>query len=695
MGWREDLAAARQWVEDAWDDLDPSIKRQIEEGIERATNPTFVLNFVLSQAETYIAESIENQIQRLQEIRRELEDYIEDPARLLREFEDYIRPRTQFGQMAHELLPGTEDLDSLTDEIRRPIILIPGMVGTRLMRPEGSVPGANSTALPPDRLQRFMEEQFRSADSALLHGLPESARNILLPYLIRISDRHLYNPRTVWDPDTAYAMIDLMNKTAAERGRLFCPDDTEAEPASAFATEVAESMTIEGYIGFKHGPLLGRLAREIRHARGISADDWAAANQRYAGYRRRRELRGWAQPVWGVSEHWLLPLERTFNEVVYAFGYDWRQPVLISVEKLIRKIRRVQDHHDGKAPILVTHSFGGILARGAAKRVPESIAGVVQVFSPTAGAVKPYTNFKKGGGGTLPPGWDREDPPEPSRIREQIASLPAFIGLDFEKTTMDTAFAILLGWDANAFVATSSGTYGLYSLLPNNVPRFNVHNHWINIEDDTELEAELTSTSNIYDLYRDFGRPWGLISDDVWAPGSNVQTGDESERFRQWLASLEGEAASLVRLFNEYEDDGYLRLFQRETFDATHVQVVRERVLYGIDQAEKYDRLVGDYVHPNTWSLYSSGRTTSSGFNIRRINRERPREYATRRIVSDHGDGTVETPSSRALLHRIRGEIPVPGAHHADVMKDEPAARSLLVRTVVKAMVAAHRAAQP
>jgi hypothetical protein len=335
MGWLDDLRAAAAWVEEQWDDLPESTRRQVLEVLGRASTPSFYIDLALVEINA-----------RLTELRGRLETYVRHPDRLRGEFIDYIMPGSRYGELARLLTPGSEPVEGYGEEIRRPVILVPGMVGTRLFRTgEGS--SASSASLPPDQLQDWMERQFRSVDSDFLRGLPDSVREVLAPALTRISDRHLYNPRTVWDPDSPYAMVDLMNKTATERGALFCPDDTPAEPAADFATEVAESMTLGGLIQLWYGSSSARRAREIAAALGADGPDGILEDAGLEALRERRQARGWCHPVWQVSKDWLLPLERAFGEVIYAFGYDWRQPLEQSAVLLAQKIERVKRHHDG------------------------------------------------------------------------------------------------------------------------------------------------------------------------------------------------------------------------------------------------------------------------------------------------------------------------------------------------------------
>ncbi|MBE7555547.1 MAG: alpha/beta hydrolase [Anaerolineales bacterium] len=673
--WLDELQEAADWARDQWEALGPTAQDRISQIVAQILDPNFYIDLALEEIQA-----------RYTQLEERLRLYSTHPERLVREFADYILPGTRYGEIAQQFRPGSEPLQGYGEEISRPVILIPGMVGTRLMRPGGPVASA-SEDLPPASLSAWMETQFRTGRSILLRDLPQPIRQALQPVLTRISDRYLYNPRVVWDPDSPYNMIDLMNKTAMERGVLFCPEDTPAQPATDFATLVAESMTLLGFLGLWYGPTHSRIYGEILHALGMSPDQVLLADRRFEALRQRRRLRGWCHPVWNISKDWLLPLERTFNEVIYAFGYDWRQPLYISVNQLVGKIERVKRFHHGKSPILVTHSYGGLLARAAAQLRPQNVAGIVQVFSPTAGSIKMFTNFKKGGGGPIPPAWDLEQPPHQTQLESyfNFDILSTLGGFD----VFEVAFGLFLGWDSTEFAATSSGTYGIYSLLPNNMQQPT----WLNIENDSRLEGEVARSRNIYDLYRQFDRPWGLLDDRIWNSRGPVSIGDTSERVWQWLAAREGEYGSFVRLLHALRSAGLLRIFERETLSQTQVERVRARVGHGIEWAEQLNERVGNYLHPNTWSIYGSGLDTDVGFNIRHTGTA-SEPFATHRIIGQDGDGSLQVSSARALSSRFRGETHLRGVKHASAMSESQVARHALVKSVYQAMMAAYRADQ-
>lgn len=691
MCWERRIIDAAEWAREHLDDLPPAVRRgitdTIEDWIEDIIIPFHGVTSALEDAEEQLRQFISDH-----------RAYIHHPDRLLTQFTERILPRSRYGELARLFNPGSEPVFGTGEEIARPIILVPGMVGTRLFKMGSS--GRSSSSAPSDEVTRWFEQEFRSDESDFLRPLPRDARRVMRPILERLSERHLYDPDCVWDPDTPVSLVHLANKTAWERGELFCPDVTQCEPATDFAVPVAQSMTLRGMFSLMFGTDAESKVREAMTILGCVPPSNLFEDERYERLLEGRKRRGWCQPVWAVSEHWLLPLERTFNEVIYAFGYDWRRPLLESVDLLARKIESVKEAHHGKSPILVTHSFGGLLARAAAKRRPENVGGIVQVFSPTAGSVKPYVNFKKGGGGSIPPGWQEEHSVPEAELGDfmDFALLSSLIKFDFSTRRIsssigldDVCFSWILGWDATQFATSCSGAYGVYSLLPNNIPRYQRTGHWLNIEDDLALAGLLRRSRNVYGLYRQFDRPWGLLDGSVWRLGHGVTIGEQSAQAWGWLQSNVGQAGSLVSFLHSAQQAGYLRVFMTETLTASQARTIRDRVNRGIEQAEMLANYLGEWVHPNTWSLDATGRATDTGFNIRGTG-DRATPHESHRIVTTDGDGSLEIDSARALSERFQGALHLLDINHAHAMRESSAAQAGMIKYVYLAMMVAHRA---
>lgn len=114
------------------------------------------------------------------------------------------------------------------------------------------------------------------------------------------------------------------------------------------------------------------------------------------------------------------PLRDRFSDLklpLYVAGYDWRQSNVRSAASLAERIASILRHNECDNVILVCHSMGGLIARYFCTRYwpgdhskprtdecfrgQDKVAGVIQIGSPTFGAVKPFLLLKTGktGGG--------------------------------------------------------------------------------------------------------------------------------------------------------------------------------------------------------------------------------------------------------------------------------------------------------
>lgn len=118
------------------------------------------------------------------------------------------------------------------------------------------------------------------------------------------------------------------------------------------------------------------------------------------------ERRGWAEVVWSAYGQFLMQLEEQLNpgahggeqRPVYACGYDWRQSNTTSARLLQARIAQaLADHPSAKKVVLVTHSMGGLVTRSALTQGAEAkILGVVHTVMPTDGAVVAFRRFFTG-----------------------------------------------------------------------------------------------------------------------------------------------------------------------------------------------------------------------------------------------------------------------------------------------------------
>ncbi|SFL70331.1 lipase family alpha/beta hydrolase [Rugamonas rubra] len=86
---------------------------------------------------------------------------------------------------------------------------------------------------------------------------------------------------------------------------------------------------------------------------------------------------------------------------VYAFGYNWLESNEQSADHLKTRIEEILRYwtackHTCKQVILVTHSMGGLVARACARKIPDSIVGIVHGVMPTLGAPLSYRRIACG-----------------------------------------------------------------------------------------------------------------------------------------------------------------------------------------------------------------------------------------------------------------------------------------------------------
>jgi hypothetical protein len=194
------------------------------------------------------------------------------------------------------------------------------------------------------------------------------------------------NGKKVWDPDArgfmfwkyGMASVDAADKKAALIGDDFAPGDLvphddDAEHNSKFA-----------------------------EVDGQTPPEWGTAAER-----------GWGTVSWGTYGEILLKLQAAetypaalrafFDFPVHAVGYNWAASSVDAGAELAKRIGKIVDHHAKgglcKKVIVVTHSKGGLVARGAVEKeqgAKDKVLGVVHGVQPAAGAAAAYWRMKAG-----------------------------------------------------------------------------------------------------------------------------------------------------------------------------------------------------------------------------------------------------------------------------------------------------------
>jgi len=134
---------------------------------------------------------------------------------------------------------------------------------------------------------------------------------------------------------------------------------------------------------------------------------------------------------------------------VYAVGYNWLESCSKSATRLQQRIEEiiefwVQRKHECKQVILITHSMGGLVARACAKRIPDTIAGIIHGAMPALGAPVAYRRIACG-----------VEPSSPGSVD----------GTSVESS----AFSLMLGRTTRETTAVMATSPGVLELLPNHL----------------------------------------------------------------------------------------------------------------------------------------------------------------------------------------------------------------------------------
>jgi pimeloyl-ACP methyl ester carboxylesterase len=251
---------------------------------------------------------------------------------------------------------------------------------------------------------------------------------------------------------------------------------------------------------------------------------------------------------------------------VYAVGYNWLQSCSVSAERLVRRIKEIQDYwvkrkHECKKVILVTHSMGGLVARAAAKQVPQLVAGVVHGVMPALGAPVAYRRMALGTESTNPSNGFVED------VKGGI-------------------FADIAGATAAETTPVMAVSPGVLQLLPNHLypgPWLFIRTVSLVNKHDKYHDLVGLPKNDPYDFYRDIQSwyrlvnpalvdPAGLYADQTGGPAAIVAAAlDEAEHFhKEVLAKTQTKDGKKVRVpyyhdntFAFYGSDAEHRTYSR------------------------------------------------------------------------------------------------------------------------------------
>lgn len=238
---------------------------------------------------------------------------------------------------------------------------------------------------------------------------------------------------------------------------------------------------------------------------------------------------------------------------VYAVGYNWLESCSKSATRLQQRIEEiiefwVQRKHECKQVILITHSMGGLVARACAKRIPDTIAGIIHGAMPALGAPVAYRRIACG-----------VEPSSPGSVD----------GTSVESS----AFSLMLGRTARETTAVMATSPGVLELLPNHLyPR-----PWLFLRTVSTVAGKKTwhdwvslPKESPYAMYRDL-RSWYRMIDPAIADPAKFYDKAEIEK-------VIGKAIDAAENFHVKELDNY---YHPNTY-----------AFYGVDPARRtYSRI--------------------------------------------------------------------------------------------------------
>jgi pimeloyl-ACP methyl ester carboxylesterase len=201
------------------------------------------------------------------------------------------------------------------------------------------------------------------------------------------------------------------NHTPAKRQRVLDSATLEVDDSGPVPTYedaqglgINESHKRDRKWGSIHSLSYGNLLYTLeRHLNSTFVDDYAGQQtfREHWSAINRFDRKRWNAPNMAPLTKQELEKLAHYQYPVYAFGYNWLESNEQSADHLktfIEDIFRYWTNckHTCKQVILVTHSMGGLVARACARKIPDSIVGIVHGVMPALGAPLSYRRIACG-----------------------------------------------------------------------------------------------------------------------------------------------------------------------------------------------------------------------------------------------------------------------------------------------------------
>jgi len=487
-----------------------------------------------------------------------------------------------------------------------PVIVVPGIMGSNLRAATSPAKRANEVLNPG-------EEAWR-APNGTVQG---------------ISTARLWKGR---DPAMRQNILDANTVEVDNRGEIHLP--LEARNYGTTEAEVRQRWWGEVHWD-SYGALLYGLHVGLNHTFEMDPLD----NVRVV-CRHWKNVMECDPAKWGVrsvekiteSE---LEKHAAFYYPVYACGYNWLESCEVSAQRLRERVESIIDFWISRkrscsTVILVTHSMGGLVARAAAKQIPDKVLGVVHGAMPALGAPVCYRRIACG-----TESWS----PSNGQLDNKKAEFVAEILGERPTSTMPV-------------MATSPGAL---QLLPNHLyPQPWLHVCLVSRVNNKDVPRDVVHLpiGNPYDLYRDM-KSWFRVADPGLADPAGKQRGDQKKVERAIKDAIDSaEKFHRVVLGDYYHPNTFV--FYGADLD---------HMSFGAVRWVARDPGAGAvFTEANVRSAVQAGYGPTGGRRVRVENRSELHFVPARQDVA--GDGTVSHQSGAGPRGKVTQMFDVRGFDH-------------------------------
>ena len=327
---------------------------------------------------------------------------------------------------------------------------------------------------------------------------------------------------------------------------------------------------------------------------------------------------------------------------VYACGYNWLESCEQAASRLRQRIESTiaywnRAKRECSKVILVTHSMGGLVARAAAKQIPNEILGVIHGVMPALGAPVCYRRIACG-----TEGWS---PSNGASANVEAGFLADIMG-DRPEFTMPV-------------MATSPGPL---QLLPNHLyPAPWLHICMSNRVNNKNVARGIVHlpTGNPYDLYRDM---------DSWYRLVDPKLADPANKYKKGAQGIKNAVLGAIDAAEQFHRNALDTYYHPRTY-----------AFYGADPAHmSFGTFQWVARDPGAGAVFTEGNLRGAAvmeYDERPGRRVRVEQKTALRFVPAWqdvgGDGTVPPQSGAGPRGKVRQLFEIRGLDHQNAFKEE------------------------